>query len=79
MWPHLANCSVHSDGMSKIQPPKARNMEGRTTQAAVWSCTVEEAFNIPTVHKESCRFNAKDPLAKAVPGTQLGVKESIWE
>ena len=27
----------------------------------------EEDVNTPTVHKESCRFHAKDPLAKAVP------------
>ena len=26
---------------------------------------------IPTVHKESCRFYAKDPLAKAVPGSYI--------
>lgn len=32
---YLANCLAHADGMSKIQSPKARDMEGRTTQGVV--------------------------------------------
>ena len=34
---HIADCPTYFDGVSKIQPPKARDMEGRATQRAVWS------------------------------------------
>lgn len=52
-------------------------MEGGATERAVWSCRMEEDVDPPTVHKKSCnvRFHAKDPLAKAIQGSQLGVKE----
>ena len=69
MWPHLANGSAHFGGMPKVQSTKARDMERRTTQRAVWSSRVEEDVNPPTVHKESCRYYAKDSLVKAIPGS----------
>lgn len=33
----FANCSAHFDGMSKVQPPRAIDLEGRATQGVVWS------------------------------------------
>lgn len=66
---HLANCSAYFDEMSKIALRKARDMEGRATEGAVWRSRVEKYVNPPTVHKEICGFHAKDPLAEAVPGS----------
>ena len=74
MRPDLANGSAHFSGMPKIQSTKARDMERRATQRAVWSSRVEEDVNPLTVHKESCRFYAKDSLVKAIPGSCVGVK-----
>lgn len=36
---------------------------------AVWSCRVEEDVSPPSVHKESCRFHAKDSLAEGIKGS----------
>lgn len=74
MRPHLANGSAYFGGMPKIQSTKARDMERRATQRAVWSSGVEEDVNPPTAHKESSRFYAKDSLVKAIPGSYVGVK-----